>query len=116
MSIAATPQPPYYAAIFSSVRTEGDDAAYEAMGEAMAALAMQQPGFIGFEFGADTPDRFSLFVSYWNDDNDIRRWKELGAHLDAQRLGKQRWYGAYKIRIAKVERDYGRDASAAAPA
>jgi heme-degrading monooxygenase HmoA len=108
MSIAATPKPPYYAAIFSSVRNEGDDDAYNAMGEVMARLAMQQPGFIGFEFGADTPERFSLFVSYWKNDSDIKRWKQLGEHLDAQRAGKERWYGAYKIRIAKVERDYGR--------
>src|SRR5688572_22860453 len=44
VSIANTPAPPYYAAIFSSIRTAGDEAAYETTGEAMAALAMQQPG------------------------------------------------------------------------
>lgn len=74
MSVADTPEPPYYAAIFSSIRAPGDETAYEAMGQAMAALAMQQPGFLGFEFGADTPDRFSVFVSYWRSDDDIRRW------------------------------------------
>ena len=109
MSIAATPATPYYAAIFSSFRTEGDDDAYNAMGEAMATLAAQQPGFLGFEFGADTPERFSIFISYWRSDEDIRRWKQLAAHLEAQQSGKANWYGAYKIRIAKVERDYGRD-------
>lgn len=109
MSIAATPKPPYYAAIFSSVRTEGDEEAHGAMGEEMAVLATTQPGFLGFEFGADTPERFGLFISYWKKDSDIRRWKELGAHAEAQRLGKERWYSAYRIRIAKVERDYGRD-------
>lgn len=109
MSIAATPAPPYYAAIFSSFRREGDDDAYNAMGEAMAGLAMQQPGFLGFEFGAETPERFSIFVSYWRSDEDIRRWKQLAAHLEAQQRGKDAWYGGYRIRIAKVERDYGRD-------
>jgi heme-degrading monooxygenase HmoA len=107
MSIAATPAPPYYAAIFSSIRAPGDDPAYDAMGEAMAALAMQQPGFLGFEFGADTPERFSVFVSYWKSDADIRRWKHLAEHLKAQERGRSQWYSAYKIRIARVERDYG---------
>lgn len=107
MSIAATPKPPYYAAIFSSVRTPGDDEAYLAMGEKMAILATQQPGFIGFEFGADTPARFSLFVSYWQNDTDIKNWKAIGEHLEAQRMGRERWYQTYKIRIAKIERDYG---------
>lgn len=108
MSIAATPKPPYFAAIFSSIRTPGDADAYEAMGARMAALAMQQRGFIGFEFGADTPDRFSLFVSYWKREKDIAAWKSVGEHLEAQRRGQEHWYASYKIRIAKVVRDYGR--------
>jgi heme-degrading monooxygenase HmoA len=108
MSIADTPEPPYYAAIFSSIRAPGDEAAYEATGQAMAALAMRQPGFLGFEFGADTPDRFSLFVSYWRNDNDIKRWKQLAEHLRAQDLGRSQWYAAYKIRIARVEREYAK--------
>jgi heme-degrading monooxygenase HmoA len=109
MSIAATPKPPYYAAIFSSVRNEGDDAGHNAMGERMAMLAMEQPGFLGFEFGAETPERFMLFVSYWREAEDIVRWKKVSEHLEAQRLGKSRWYGDYRIRIAKVERDYGKN-------
>lgn len=108
MSIADTPEPPYYAAIFSSIRAPGADPAYDATGEAMAALAMQQPGFLGFEFGADTPERFSVFVSYWRSDDDIKRWKQVAAHLEAQERGRSQWYSAYKIRIAKVERDYGK--------
>jgi heme-degrading monooxygenase HmoA len=108
MSIANTPKPPYYAAIFSSVRASGDDPAYDTMGERMVALASEQPGFLGFEFGADTPERFGLFVSYWRADSDIARWKQLGEHLQAQELGRSRWYDAYKIRVARVERDYGK--------
>jgi heme-degrading monooxygenase HmoA len=108
MSIAATPRPPYYAAIFSSIRAPGDDDGYDAMGERMAALAAQQPGFIGFEASGDTPERFGLFVSYWRKSDDIKRWKKLGEHIDAQKLGYERWYRDYKIRIAKVERDYSR--------
>jgi heme-degrading monooxygenase HmoA len=109
VSIANTPAPPYYAAIFSSIRTAGDEAAYETTGEAMAALAMQQPGFLGFEFGADTPERFGIFVSYWRSDEDIRAWKRVAEHLKAQEQGRSRWYAAYKIRVARVERDYGKE-------
>jgi heme-degrading monooxygenase HmoA len=108
MSIADTPEPPYYAAIFSSIRTAGDDSAYDAMGAAMATLATQQPGCLGFEFSADTPERFSLFVSYWRSDDDIKRWKQVAEHLQAQERGRSQWYAGYKIRIAKVERDYGK--------
>src|ERR1700753_2036021 len=105
MAIVPTPTPPYYAAIFSSVRAVGDDESYGVMGERMAMLAMQQPGFIGFELGAETPERFSVFVSYWRTDTDIKNWKAIGEHLEAQHLGRERWYSTYKIRIARVERD-----------
>ena len=40
---ARTPDPPYYAAIFSSRRTEIDEG-HDAMAERMLELAMQQPG------------------------------------------------------------------------
>ena len=109
MSIARTPKPPYYAAIFSSVRSPGDDPAHDKMGERMVTLASEQPGFLCFEFGADMPERFGLFVSCWRDDSDIARWKQVGGHLQAQELGRSRWYESYTIRIAKVERDYGKD-------
>ncbi len=108
MSVAATPKPPYYAAIFSSTRAEAAGADYDAMGESMATLAAQQPGFLGFEFGAETPERFSIFVSYWRRAKDIVNWKKIAAHQEAQALGRETWFGDYKIRIAKVERDYGR--------
>ncbi len=28
-------------------------------------------------------------------------------HLEAQKNGRKKWYSAFKLRIAKVERDYG---------
>lgn len=107
MSIAATPTPPYFAAIFTAVQREGfDAAAYEAMGGRMVELASQQPGFLGFEYGSSPPDRVELFISYWRSAEDIRAWKQVADHLEAQRLGRESWLEHYCIRIAKVERAY----------
>lgn len=100
--IAHTPKPPYYAVIFTSLRTEGDDG-YNVMSEKMVALALQQPGFLGFE---SAREGVGITVSYWMDLESIRRWKANAEHQEAQALGHQRWYAAFKTRIAKVERDY----------
>lgn len=100
--IAKTPEPPYYAVIFTSLRTEGDEG-YNAMSERMMALAVQQPGFLGVE---SARDGVGITVSYWSDLASIRNWKAHAEHLEAQRLGHQKWYAAFKTRIAKVERDY----------
>lgn len=101
-TIANTPAPPYYAVIFTSLRTEGDNG-YDAMSDRMVELARQQPGFLGFE---SARDGVGITVSYWSDLESIRHWKANAEHLEAQRLGHQKWYAAFKTRIAKVERDY----------
>ncbi len=101
--IALTPTPPYYAVIFTSFRTEGDNG-YTAMAEAMDELAKQQPGYLGIE---SVRKELGITVSYWQSLEDIKKWKQNVDHLAAQQLGRAKWYEHYKVRICKVERDYG---------
>lgn len=103
--IAETPKPPYYAVIFTSVRTEGDNG-YSDMSEKMAELASKQPGFLGMESARED---VGITVSYWEDLESIKVWKGNLEHLAAQKQGKEVWYHSYKTRIARVERDYGFD-------
>ena len=100
--IASTPVPPYYAVIFTSIRTEGDDG-YGAMSERMLELVASQPGYLGVE---SAREGVGITVSYWRDLDSIRQWKAQAEHLEAQALGHQKWYSAFKTRIAKVERGY----------
>jgi heme-degrading monooxygenase HmoA len=103
--ISRTPEPPYYAVIFTSRRTDGDHG-YGAMAEKMIALAAQQPGFLGVE-SARGADGLGITVSYWRDEASITAWKRHAEHQQAQRGGKEAWYAAYQVRVAKVERAYG---------
>jgi heme-degrading monooxygenase HmoA len=103
MSIAGTPEPPYVAVIFTSVRT-GGDAGYAAMSERMTSLAAEQPGYLGIEAARD---RLGITVSYWTDEAAARAWKRVAEHLVAQRLGREVWYSDYRVRIAVVGREYG---------
>jgi heme-degrading monooxygenase HmoA len=101
--IASTPAPPYYAVIFTSIRTDVDEG-YEEMSIKMLELAQQQPGYLGVE---SARNETGITVSYWKDLQSIRQWKHQTDHLLAQQLGRQKWYEAYKTRICFVERDYG---------
>jgi heme-degrading monooxygenase HmoA len=101
--IATTPRPPYYAVIFTSLRTAGDNG-YREMADRMADLASKQPGFLGAESARED---VGITVSYWSDLASIKRWKDDIAHKEAQRLGREKWYRSFRIRISKVERDYG---------
>lgn len=100
--IAKTPQPPYYAVIFTSLRTEGDNG-YEAMSEKMVALAAQQPGFLGVE---SAREGIGITVSYWDSLQAIKNWKMNTEHTEARKKGRSIWYKSFKVRICRVERDY----------
>jgi heme-degrading monooxygenase HmoA len=101
--IAKTPRPPYYAVIFTSHRTDGDNG-YSEMANRMVELASVQPGFLGVESARSD---VGITVSYWTDLESIQKWKKNIAHRQAQELGRERWYSSFKTRISKVERDYG---------
>lgn len=101
--IAQTPKPPYYAVIFTSVRTDVDEG-YAQMAGKMVQLAAEQPGFLGME---SARDGLGITVSYWDSLEAIKNWKNNLEHLAAQKLGHEKWYSSFKTRISKVERDYG---------
>ena len=106
MPIAETPEPPYTAVIFTSTRTPGDNG-YTQMLQRMEAMAAEQPGYLGIESVKDGPD--GITVSYWRDESAAVAWKQVSEHLVAQERGKQVWYDNYRVRVATVGRDYGRD-------
>lgn len=99
---AKTYKVPYYAVIFTSIRNEGDNG-YSEMAELMMNLVENQEGFLGAESARND---LGITVSYWKDLESIKKWKENAEHLIAQQKGKTDWYQHYKVRIAKVERDY----------
>jgi heme-degrading monooxygenase HmoA len=93
---------PYYAVIFTSIRTDFDDN-YAEIALKMETLAKQQLGFLGVQ---SARNEIGITVSYWESLEAIANWKQNLDHLDAQILGKQKWYENYVVRIAKVEKEY----------
>jgi heme-degrading monooxygenase HmoA len=101
-------EPPYWAVVFTSQRTDADDAGYGAMAEEMARLVAHQPGYLGMDH-ARTEDGVGITVAYFRTEEHARAWKQIARHSEAQRLGREKWYRAYRVRVAKVEREYGFD-------
>lgn len=100
--LAQTPQPPYYAVIFSSLRTSETDG-YSDTATRMVELAHEQPGFLGVE---SARQGVGITVSYWDSLDAIRQWKQHAEHRLAQQQGRQRWYESYTVRICRVEQAY----------
>ena len=102
--LATTPRPPYYAVVFTSLRTDLDGEGYAATAERMVQLASEQPGFLGVE-SARGSDGVGITVSFWDSLVSILRWREHAEHKLAQRDGKTKWYASYKLRVCRVEEE-----------
>jgi heme-degrading monooxygenase HmoA len=103
--LAPTPDPPYYAVVFTSLRSAADPEGYDKTADRMVELARLQPGFLGVE-SARGQDGLGITISYWESEEAIRHWHAEAEHRIAQRLGRQRWYDAFQLRVCRVERAY----------
>lgn len=102
-AVARTPEPPYVAVIFSSLQTDDLDG-YAETATRMEQLAAEQPGYLGYETARSG---LGITVSYWATEDDAKAWKRIAEHVEAQRRGRAQWYADYRVRIARVEREYG---------
>jgi heme-degrading monooxygenase HmoA len=100
-----TPEPPYYAVVFTSQRNGADPDGYAEAAARMLELARQQPGFLGEESVRDA-DGVGITVSYWRDEASILGWKHHAEHAATRNRGRRDWYTRYIVRVAKVERAY----------
>ena len=101
---APLPDPPYYAVIFTAQQSDTVQG-YGEMADKISTLAAEQPGYIGMETTRDAGG-LGITVSYWQDEEAVKAWKAVAQHALAQKLGKERWYTHYRLRVAKVERAY----------
>ena len=104
MTFAPTPEPPYYAVIFTTLMDldETDRRAYEATAERMEELAVSQPGYLGIESARS--DGLGITVSYWESEAAITAWRNHAEHTVARDRGRAAWYDAFELRVARVER------------
>jgi heme-degrading monooxygenase HmoA len=95
-----------YAVIFRAQIRNFDDA-YSRTGEQMRKLAMEQYGCT--EFTAVTEGEQEIAISYWQDLDQIKRWKQDALHLAAQERGRTDWYRSYQVEIVEIVRRYSGD-------
>lgn len=91
--------------VFTSVRTAGDNG-YGERAEQMLRLAVDQPGFLGVD-SARGADGLGITVSYWRDEDSIAAWRDHAEHALTRAHGRERWYAAFTVHVAKIERSYG---------
>ncbi len=104
-AISSDPQSHYYAVIFTSTLTGKDLIGYSQVGTRMDELAQMQEGCLGLESSRNSQG-LGITISYWKSLEAIQEWKMQAEHVVARELGRSVWYQSYRVRIAKVEREY----------
>jgi glutathione S-transferase len=107
------PPGPSFAVIFASQHS-GKPAGYDEVGERMLELAKTMPGYQGVA-SARGADGFGITVSYWDSLESMRAWRAQAEHAEAQRVGRERFYATYDLRVARVERHVSFDVAESPP-
>jgi heme-degrading monooxygenase HmoA len=73
-------------------------------------------GFISIErFQSLTNPEKVLSLSFWENEESVAQWRNTELHRAAQKKGRASVFDDYRLRIAVVERDYGKTARTEAP-
>jgi heme-degrading monooxygenase HmoA len=105
--IAQTPEPPYYAVIFTSINAQVDHEEHARTFQRLMEVAADYRGFLGIE-GARNPDGSGVAAVYWSDLEAVAAFARDPEHVVAKQKAREIWYSHYMIRICHVERAYGK--------
>src|SRR5512146_170553 len=105
------------AVIFALVPAEGRFADYKRLAEELAVELKDRDGFISIErFESISRPGHFVSLSFWRDEEAVRRWRNLAQHRAAQKQGRGGIFSSYRLRVAQVIRDYTMDERGQAPA
>ena len=93
------------AVIFVAQRIAVEDESYAQAASAMAALAAQQPGYVGIDSVRDASG-LGITVSYWASDAAAKAWRDNAEHSKIREAGRDIWYSAYSLHVADITRSY----------
>ena len=104
------------AVIFEFTPRDGRFADYKALAEGLADDVRNADGFLSIErFESISNKGKFVSLSFWRDDESVRKWRNLQKHREAQKQGRGSVFKSYRLRVAQVMRDYTMDERAQTP-
>lgn len=104
------------AVIFELVPAEGRFPDYKRLAEDLAADLKDREGFVSIErFESISRPGHFVSLSFWRDEEAVRKWRNLDKHRSAQKQGRAGIFKSYRLRVAQVLRDYTMDERAQVP-
>src|SRR5262249_41438434 len=104
------------AVIFEVVPAPGKKQEYLDLAARLRPELEKIDGFISVErFASLTDESKLLSLSFWRDEDAVKRWRNLESHRAAQARGRGGVFAQYRLRVAGVVRDYGMNERKEAP-
>ena len=104
------------AVIFEFTPAEGRKQDYLDLAAGLAPALQHADGFISIErFESITNPGRLVSLSFWRDEEALRKWRNLAGHREAQAQGRGGIFASYRLRVAGVVRDYGHAERGQAP-
>jgi heme-degrading monooxygenase HmoA len=104
------------AVIFEGIAQDDRKQAYLDTAARLRPLLEHIDGFVSIErFQSLTTPGKVLSLSFWRDEEAVRQWRNVTEHREAQRAGRQSIFADYRLRVAHVMRDYGKNERREAP-
>ena len=96
------------AVIFEVMPAPGRRQEYLDIAAALRPSLERQDGFISIErFASLTNEGKMLSLSFWRDEEAVKKWRQFEGHRLAQARGRGGVFADYRLRVASVMRDYG---------
>jgi heme-degrading monooxygenase HmoA len=104
------------AVIFEAITDEGQKQAYLDAATKLRPLLAENDGFVSLErFESLTQPGKILSLSFWRDEAAVEKWRNMDEHRRIQAAGRAGIFSDYRLRVAEVLRDYGKDDRAQTP-
>jgi len=109
-------EPAMIAVIFELTPAPGRKQDYLDLAAGLADEVSKFDGFISIErFESITAPGNFVSISYWRDEEAVRRWRNVQKHREAQARGRAGIFTKYRLRVAQILRDYTLQDRAEAP-
>ena len=105
------------AVIFETIPAEGKWDEYLDIAAKLKPVLEKIDGFISVErFQSMVNTEKVLSLSFWRDEECVKRWRNVEMHRAAQAKGRGEVFNDHRLRVAEVMRDYGMNERNEAPA
>ena len=104
------------AVLFESKPHPGKKDAYLDAGAKLGPVVEHFDGFLGIErFESITNPGKVMAISYWRDEECVQKWRNLEIHRKIQDTSRRTIFADYRLRVAKIIRDYTMNDRSQAP-